>query len=63
MENRLKELREQKGISQEELSKISGVSRTIISYIETKKDVDVKLKTLVALARALDKKVSEIFLV
>ena len=63
MVNRLKELREEKGISQEELSKRSGVSRTIISYIETQKDVDVKLKTLVAIARVLDKKISDIFLV
>lgn len=63
MENKLKELREAKGMSQEELSKESGVARTIISYIETKKDVDVKLSTLSCLANALGERVSDIFLI
>lgn len=61
--NKLKEYRKEKGMSQEELSKKSGVNRTIIHYIETGKDVDTKLSTLTALAQALDKTVSEIFLV
>ena len=63
MENRLKEAREAKGMSQEELSRESGVARTIISYIETKKNIDVKLSTLSSLANALEEKVSDIFLV
>lgn len=63
MENRLKEAREAKGMSQEELSKESGVARTIISYIETKKNMDVKLSTLSSLANTLGEKVSDIFLV
>lgn len=63
MENRLKEAREAKGMSQEELSKESGVARTVISYIETKKNMDVKLSTLSSLANTLGEKVSDIFLV
>ena len=62
MKNLLKESRNEKGISQEDLARISGVSRTVISYIETGKDVNVKLSTLTSLSKALDKKVSEIFL-
>lgn len=61
--NRLKEYREEKGLSQEQLSKASGVNRTIISYIETEKEIDTKLSTLTALSKALGKTVSEIFLV
>jgi DNA-binding XRE family transcriptional regulator len=63
MENRLRECREEKGMTQVELSEKSGVTRTIISYIETNKDMDVKLSTLSAISKALGKKVSDIFLV
>ena len=37
MNNRLKEAREEEGISQEELAKKSTVSRTIISELENQK--------------------------
>ena len=37
MKNRLREAREEKGISQEELSEKSGISRTTISELETEK--------------------------
>lgn len=62
MKNILKEVREEKGMSQDELAKKSGVARTVISYIETGKEVNVKLNTLTSIAGALDKKVGEIFL-
>ena len=63
MKNRLKEIRESKGMTQEELSQKSGVARTIISYLETEKDMDVKLSTLTSIAKAVDDSVSNIFLV
>lgn len=61
MENKLREVREKKGISQEGLAKISDVSRGTISALENGKADVVKTDTLVKLANALGKKVSDIF--
>lgn len=61
MKNRLKEFREKKKMSQEELAEISGISRTTISDLENgKKEVTTNV-TLEKLANALGKKVSTIF--
>ena len=63
MKNRLKEIREKKGMSQEELSEKSGVSRTTISELETeKKEVTTNI-TLEKIASALGEKVSTIFFI
>jgi DNA-binding XRE family transcriptional regulator len=61
MQNKLKNYREELGLTQSELAEKSGVARTIVSYIETEKEVDVKLSTLTALSNAVGKKVSEVF--
>lgn len=61
MKNKLKEIRESKGISQEELSKKSGVSRPIISELETEKREVTTNVTLEKIANALGEKVSDIF--
>lgn len=58
---KIKELREQKGISQEELSKKSGVSRTIISGLENEGIKNTTASTIAKIAEALDVKVSDIF--
>ena len=58
---RLKEIREGKGITQEELEKISGVSRQTISAIENNDNYQAKTGTLVALARALETTVDKLF--
>lgn len=50
---RLKSIREEKNISQLELSLISGVSQNMITYIETGKRTPT-LKTLIKLCLALD---------
>lgn len=63
MKNRLKEARETKGISQEELSEKSGVSRTIISELETEKREVTTNITLEKIAEALGEKVSDIFFI
>ena len=63
MQNKLRHFREEQGMSQVELSEKSRVARTVISRIETNKEVDVKLSTLYALANALEKKVSDVFFV
>lgn len=58
---RLKETREQKGITQEELERTSGVSRQTISAIENNDNYQAKTGTLLALARALDTTVDKLF--
>lgn len=58
---RLKQIREEKGITQEELERVSGVSRQTISAIENDKAGDIKIGTLKALANALDTTVDRIF--
>lgn len=63
MKNKLKETREEQGMSQEELSEKSKVSRTTISELETeKKEVTTNI-TLEKIASALGKKVSDIFFI
>ena len=63
MKNRLRVIWEEKGISQEELSEKSGVSRTTISELETeKKEVTTNI-TLEKIANALGEKVSNIFFI
>ncbi len=58
----VKQKREKLGISQEELSKKSGVSRTIISALETNNDTVTSTATLLKIADALGCNVSDIFL-
>lgn len=61
MKNKLKKVREEKGMSQEELAEKSGVSRTTISAIETEKKKITTNITLERIAKALGEKVSNIF--
>lgn len=61
MKNTVKEEREKQGLSQEELSKKSTVSRTIISELENGKTEVVTNITLEKIANALGKKVVDIF--
>jgi len=62
VEYKIKERREKEGITQEELSKKSGVSRTIISGLESGTIKTTTTKTLLCIAEALNCKVSDIFL-
>lgn len=61
IKTRLKEIREKKGLTQEELSAKSGVSRTIIYYLENDRTECVMTSTLTKLADALGEKVTTIF--
>lgn len=61
MELRLKEIRENKGMTQAELENKSGISRQTISAIENGRLSDVKSGTLVALAEALETTIDAIF--
>ena len=58
---KLKEIREEKGITQEELERMSGVSRQTISAIENNDPYQTKTGTLLALARALGTTVDKLF--
>lgn len=61
MVSRLREAREKKGWTQEELSERSLVSRATISALENEKSACVKTDTLTKLADALGEKVSVLF--
>lgn len=59
---RIRECRNEINMSQEELSKKSGVSRTIISGLENGTITVTTTETLLRIARAMNKKVVDIFL-
>ena len=61
MSYRVKEIREQKKMSQEELEQKSGISRQTISAIENDRAGDVKVGTLMALANALETTIDCLF--
>lgn len=63
MKNILKEIREEQGMSQEELSRESNVSRTTISELENGKIDVITNVTLEKIAKALNKKVVDIFFI
>lgn len=60
LENRLKVARAERGLSQEQLARLAGVTRQTISSIETGQYVPSALLAFV-LARRLDKPVEELF--
>ncbi len=61
MKNRLREVREEEDMSQEDLANKSKVSRTTISELENNKTNVVTNATLEKLASALGRKVIDIF--
>ena len=62
MENKLKSIRESKGMTQEELAKKSEVSRgTIVALESDRGDVVTKTSTLRKIASALNCTVGDIF--
>ena len=61
MQNRVKEYRLKEGMTQEELSKKSEVSRNTISSIEAGTNTNVTYEVMEKIAKALNKKVATIF--
>ena len=61
MKNKLRYVREEIGMTQEGLSKKSGISRTTISALENNEKKAASSKTLLALASALNTSVTCIF--
>lgn len=60
---RIKEIREKHNMTQEELSELSGVSRTTISALENGTERATTTKTLMNIARALGVAVDALFFV
>lgn len=58
---KIKEYREQQGITQKELAKKAGVSRTIINQLETGAKKNTSAATLTKIAAALRTTVGDIF--
>lgn len=61
MKNKVKEYREKRNMTQEELSEKSKVSRNTISSLETGANTNVTFETMENIARALNEKVATIF--
>lgn len=62
LKNRLKACREERGITQVELAKLSGLSRATINKIENNEEVNVNTQTIAKIAEVLKMPPSEIFL-
>ena len=60
LKNKLKEIRKEKNISQQELAEMVGVSRNTISSLETGQ-YEPTAKLALILSIALDKKFKEVF--
>ena len=58
---RVKEIREEMGLTQAKLEEISGVSRQTISAIENDPEYQAKTGTLLALAKAMGTTVDKLF--
>lgn len=61
MQYKIKMMREKKKMTQETLSEKAGVSRAIISRLESGEEVVTTTETLLKIANALGCRVSEIF--
>ena len=59
---RIREIREEKGMSQTELSEKTGLTRATIWRLETGKEETTTTKTLLKIAEALNVSVGELFL-
>lgn len=62
MENRIKELRKAKGMTQNELAEKANVARTVVNQLETGSRSVITTNTMLKLAKALDTPVESIFL-
>ena len=60
VENRIRARRKERGLSQEELARLCGVSRQTINAIE-KGDYNPTIRLCIAICRALDKTLDQLF--
>lgn len=62
VDNKVKEIRIKKGLSQEELANKSNISRYLISKIENGEDVNLTKNTMISISKALEKPVIDVFM-
>ena len=62
MKYKIKEFRLEKGLTIQELADKSGISRVYLSQIENGNVDNIGTKTLVSIAKSLDKKVDDILI-
>jgi len=60
--NKLREIRESKGMNITDLANASGITRQTIYRLENEDSDNINTKTLKALATALDAKVTDFFM-
>lgn len=63
MENRIRELRKEKGMKQEELAKKAGVARTVISQLENGSRQVITTDTMLKLSKGLEAPIESIFMI
>jgi len=61
MENRIKEIREEEGIKQYALAKMTGLSKGYICHLEKGTRKNPSYKVMTKIATALNRKVQEVF--
>lgn len=61
MENNIKQLRIEQGLSQKQLAKLSHLSLSYICHLENGSRKNPTFKTMVNIAKALNKDVNELF--
>lgn len=61
VKNRVREIRWEKGYSQEQLAKKSDVKKPIINYLEQHSEATTSLSNAVKLAKALGVPISKLF--
>ena len=59
----IREIRKLKGIKLKELSEITGLSISYLSEIENNKDCNPSILTIIKIAKALDKRLDDIYFV
>ena len=60
--NKVKKVREEKGLTQQELADKASVSRYLISQLENDEELNITKNTMISIANALECKVTDIFL-
>lgn len=58
---KLKQLREQKGLSQEKFARIADVSNNTVVNIKSSKQTNPTIETVSKIAKALEVKIEELF--
>lgn len=60
MRNKIKENREEAGLTQQELAEKAGCSRQFINMLENNTEINVSLKTISQIAAALNKTIDDL---